>query len=146
MTDTEDNGAALAMQDAIVATLTADTRMKTLMGAEPRVLDRVQDRVRPVYPYVKIGADQALPDLAEGIDGTEFLLAVDVYSQAVGSVECKRIAAAIDTALHGKEADIALNDYYALKIIERSTVIYRSEADNVTHAVMTFRALVEPAL
>lgn len=129
---------SLALAKAIIAKINGDDNLQSLLTG--RIYDRVPDG--PTFPYVKIGEDQDVPDLAEGINGSEIFLNIHIWSRAVGFPECKRIANALSTLLH--ETDLAL-DENTFKLIERHMLIYRTDPDGLTsHGILTLRALTEP--
>lgn len=147
------DGPALELQKAVYAALIGSADIQTLLGgAEPRVYDEVpetdQDHAGTgpenpdaLFPYLAIGEAQDVPDLAEGVDGSEVFLTLHAFSREVGMVECKRIGAAVHKALHEVELQL---DNCAFLLIERDGERYFTEPDGKTkHGVLTYRALVE---
>jgi hypothetical protein len=132
---------SLALQGAIVTALTADTALSTLIAG------RVFDRVAPnaARPYVRYGGDQVVPDKAECLErSVEIYVTLDVFSDAVGKPEAKRIVGATVDALDG--ADLNLGPGLALCLIEHDGTRYLDDEDTLgTHAVLTFRALIDAA-
>lgn len=124
----------LALQKALVAALRGAT------DAGPNVFDRVPSS-NP-FPRVTLGPAQALPNLADCMDGTETFLQIDVWSRTTGMVECKRIAGQVRAVLH--DATLVL-DEHELQMLQVDSVNYLHDPDGQTeHAAMTFRALTQP--
>lgn len=84
--------ASLALQEAIFAKLLA-APFQTACGVTVGVYDRVPPNA--VLPYVTIGDDHEMADLAQGYDGSDILTTLVVWSREPGRVEAKRIAEAI---------------------------------------------------
>jgi hypothetical protein len=130
----------LDLQGAIVARLKADAALAELVSTS--VFDRVPSTA---MPYVVVGEDQDVPDLAECIDGSEIFVTINAYSRSVGKPGVKRIAGAVKASLHGAEYALELSDENRLLLIEHNGTIFRTEPDGLTQrAIMTFRALTEP--
>ncbi len=135
----------LALQEAILAALKANSAVAAICG--DHIFDRIPgDPNKPpppdLFPYVRIGEDQDVPDLAECIDGSEIFATVDVFSRAYGKPECKRLAGAVKRCLHA--ADLTLDDNRLL-LIEHNGTVFTTDPDGLTErAIITFRALTEP--
>lgn len=131
----------LALQKAIVSTLRADAA--TIAIVSTRIWDRVKLDPNPAdFPYVRVGEDQDIADLAECIDGSELFLTLHAFSRAVGKPEVKRLAGAVKRALHERDLDI---DDNRLVIFEHDQTLFLTDPDGLTeHAVIRFRALTEP--
>lgn len=132
---------SLALQGAFVAAIKA---LATEAGT--RVYDRVprtNGAISATFPYVSLGTGSASYNGADCYDGSEVSLAVHVWSRAVGMPECKRIASAIRAGLNN--ADLTL-DGHTLELLELDRADYLNDPDGITsHAVLTFRALTQPA-
>lgn len=135
----------LALQEAALARLKDNAAVADLVAE--RIFDRIPgDPSRPpppnIFPYVRLGEDQDVPDLAECIDGSEIFATFHVFSRGYGKVEVKRVAGAVKRALHA--ADLTLDDNKLL-LIEHFRTDFFTDDDGLTeHAVITFRALTEP--
>ncbi|MGO4339008.1 DUF3168 domain-containing protein [Labrys sp. KB_33_2] len=126
---------SLALQGVIYPRLQADC---------PSVSGRVYDRPPQavVFPYIGLGEVQIVDDSADCIDGVEAFITLHVWSRAVGQVEAKRIASEIHSSLNGAELD--LGSAWQFHLIEHRSTNYLSDPDGVTtHAVITFRALID---
>lgn len=132
--------AGLALQGAIVAALKADTDVSALVAG--RVYDAVPDDA--TYPLIKIGEIQVLDDGADGIASVEVFVTLHAWSQAVGAVECRRLAGAMRQCLHQAPLDVG-DDWQLIDMLHRQSRVF-VDADGVTqHGVVTFRALMDPA-
>lgn len=141
----------LAVQLAVVTRLLASEDVQELAPPLPAeefaaaVFDRVPKGRTP--PYVRIGnPDRDVPNKAECYDGSEVFLQIDAYGNRdqVGKPGVKRLAGAVVAALDECEDSIEIEDYRLL-VLEKFGVEFRTEPDGLTeHAIMTFRALVEP--
>lgn len=137
------DGPDLELQGAIVAKLKADGALQALIGNPIRLYQDVPTPNTLTFPYVTIGEGQNVPDQVQCIDGSEIFVDLHVWSRATGFPECKRIAAAIEAALN--DADLTLDSNRCVVIL-RDGARYLRDQDLVTkHAVITLRALTEPA-
>lgn len=134
---------SLALQKAIVAALKASVPLAALLGQGDRVFDRVSPGA--ARPYLRYGGDQVVPDKAECLArSVEIYVTLDVFSGEPGKPEAKRIAGAVVDTLDG--ADLSLGADLALCLIEHDGTRYLDDEDTLgTHAVLTFRALVDAA-
>jgi len=137
-------GPSLEMQNAVTEALRADSDLKTLVGNPIRLFSIVP--ANPTFPYLTIGDDQNVPDLAQFLDGSEIFFDVHVWARGPSSPsqmsKCKQIGATLVAAL--PEA-LSLTENRNL-LVERRNERYFMDPDTVTaHGVVTFRALVEPA-
>ena len=128
--------ATLSLQQAIVATLNAAP-----LGLSGRVHDRIPSVA--VFPYVQIAEGQTLDDGAECIDAVEVYLDLHVWSRASGAVECRSLAGRIRAALHS--APLALQGPWRLVDLRHDSTRFMNDPDGISsHAVVTFRALMDP--
>lgn len=124
---------SLEMQAAIVAALQAAD-----LGAG--IYDTA--RADASFPYITLGDGQVLPDKADGIDGAELFLQVDVWSRAVGFPEAKTIAKGVIAALDDQPITVTGQDVI---VFEHQETRYLRDPDGLTrHAAITFRSLVFP--
>lgn len=134
-------GPDLELQGAVSTVLKASADLKTLIGDPIRLYQDVPPEA--VLPYVTIGLGQVVPDLAECVDGSEVFLDLHAWSQANGWEELKKIVAQLYAAIEG--ATLSMTENRCL-LIERYSEHRMHDSDGVTkHAVVTFRALCEPA-
>ena len=104
-----------------------------------KVFDRVPDNLEA--PYAQIGEIQVLDDGYECGDGTEVFVDVHCWSKAYGSVECKRMTAAVRGALHDIELLGAVG--YNLYVRHSQTRVLDDPDGEHTHCVVTFRVLAD---
>lgn len=130
-----------------------------LQGAFARILNAAalscEGKLTPVYdrvpkaatpPYVVIGDDQVIPDAADCLEGSS-----EVYSQVhcfyyggKGKAGAKALAKQVIAAISNAEID--LGDEFALVLIRFDGTRYLEEpGGETTHAVVTFRALIDAA-
>lgn len=137
-------GPSLELQGAYVAALTADADVKALIGVTPRINPPQSDPNAWPGSYVGIGEGQVVPDLAECIDGSEVFTDVHVWSRADRTfADCKKIVATCWRAISAASLVLTENRLLAL---DRESERYLRDPDGKTlHAVLTIRALTEPA-
>ena len=135
-------GPSLELQGAVLAAIKASPTLKTLAGNPVRVFDNVPTDT--AFPYITIGPDQNVPDMVQGLDGSEIFFDVHVWSRTSTFQECKTIGAAIK-ACFPLDGALSLTENRNL-LIERRSEQHMIDQDNVTkRGIYTFRALVEPA-
>lgn len=88
------------LQRAYIAALKADPKIMALVGG---VYDRVPAKpYKAKDAYISIGPETAVEDDAECITGIEVTTQIDVWTKAVGKVECKEVTDLVRKALHRK--------------------------------------------
>lgn len=125
------------LQKLIVERLTQDA------GVSAMVARRVFDRVPPnaATPYIAFGAHDYVPADADCVAAGEHTLMLDVWSEAVGRVEAKRIVDAVRRALHGFSADMG---DFGLAGINVDFADVLADPDGLTsHGRIQVRALIE---
>jgi hypothetical protein len=132
---------SLALQKAVFATLTSNSAVASVIGQ--RVFDRVA--VDSAFPYIRIGIDQTVAEDQDRVEEcVEVFAQVDVFSRAQGKVEAKNIAGAIVRALNANT--LTITDSYELQDFRHVDTRFLDDPDGLsTHAVLSFRALVETA-
>ncbi|HTT98964.1 MAG TPA: DUF3168 domain-containing protein [Rhizomicrobium sp.] len=133
--------ASWALQQAIFATLCASDGIKDVVGDPPRVFDAPPRGV--AFPYVVIGDDTESDWSTATEAGSEHALAVHVWSRADGHREAKLVADAVRDALDG--AALSVTGQALIDIRHRDTNFIRESDGETTHAVLQFRAVMEPA-
>lgn len=135
---------SLELQAAIVAALKSPGALPPVGGNSPAIYPGVYDDVpsSAPYPYVSLGPCQVLPDKASCMDGAEVTQQIDVWSRAVGFPEVKRIAAAVVAKLDDQPLTVIGQDVI---VFEHQDTRYLRDPDGKTsHAVITFRSLINP--
>jgi hypothetical protein len=130
--------AETAVQDAVVATLRASAPVAALV--EARVYDRIPDKAP--YPFIHFGETQAIEDDTDCGGSAEVFVTLHVWSNAVGAVQARLIAAAVRAALHRQPLTLAA-PYGLTEIEHRDTRVFADTDKTLTHGVVTLRALVE---
>jgi hypothetical protein len=116
------------------------TALYVLVGG--RVFDRVPDPP-PGYPYIAIGAIEVLDDSNTCSDASDVHVTLHVWSNAVGTIEAKRIGALVRAAL--APADNLAFDGFTTSVSAFGASVYRPGADPLlTEGVLTFNYLVDP--
>jgi hypothetical protein len=130
-----------ALQRGIYSALTSNSAITGLIGQ--RVYDRVT--ADAAFPYVRIGLDQTVAEDQDCVEEcVEVFAQVDVFSRAQGKVEAKNIAGAIVRALNANT--LTITDSYELQDFRHIDTRFLDDQDGLsTHAVLSFRALVETA-
>jgi hypothetical protein len=129
--------ASLAVQAAIMAALRAAPEVNAL------VTNRIYDRVSPksVMPYISMGPEDWQQTEGVGLLSHTGAVQVDIWSEADGKIELKRIANAVQDALHVKNLTLEAD---SLVLLVHRVTRYLTEADGLTtHAAMDFRALTQ---
>ena len=130
--------AALALQKAVYAALTADAGVGALIGG--RIYDGAPRNA--AFPYATFGRTTH-SDWSTGTeDGAEHRLILDVWSRAHGKSECHTIAQAIRAALH--DAVLALDGHALVNLRFETSDICRDPDGITVHGVLRFRAVTEP--
>lgn len=94
------------------------------------------------YPFVRIGEDQVIDDGNTCADAWEAFVTVHVWSQEVGMPRAKTIAGQVRDAL---AAVLDVPGFTAI-VGEHRDTRYLNDPDGLTtHAVLTFRYLIDPA-
>lgn len=92
------------------------------------------------YPFVSIGDARADDYSTKDLDGGEYEITFDVWSQYKGSKECKQIMDKIHDLLH--DSNISVTGFNLINLQFDFSDILR-DPDGVTrHGVMRFRAII----
>ena len=125
---------SLDLQKAIVAALKASGELAALVGT--RIYD--QPPANAVKPYVSLGPEDWIEADGVGILAYAGAVQIDAWSIASGKPEAKRIANAVQNALH--QAPLVL-DTAQLVLLAHRVTRYFTEGDGITkHAALDFRA------
>jgi hypothetical protein len=133
-----DQGAAFALQAAIVAHLKADAGMKALIGDPPRVYDGPSRE--KVFPFVSYDDARETP-LTAAPGHVEHDIRLSVHSRYEGRREAKEIATAIVSTLNDAALGVAGRRLVSLRAVY-SDVFHRQETD-AHQGVIRFRAVTE---
>ncbi|RVN04651.1 DUF3168 domain-containing protein [Sinorhizobium meliloti] len=133
--------ASAELQKLIFDTLKADAAVMAIANG-------VYDRV-PSSPYgtrtayISFGPSDVVDDGADCIDAGIYTFQVDVWSIAVGQVECKRLVDAIKDALHERDLQLTENALAEIRVDFRR--ILKDPDGLTTHGVVTVTASIEEA-
>lgn len=127
----------LEIQGLVVSTLKSSASIVALVGS--RVIDAVPQKTP--LPYISIGPSDLTNVNADCIDGGDFTIQVDAWSDKPGFVEVHQVADAIVRALDDLEVELATN---ALVFLQHSiTRVMKDPAPGVVHAAITFQGVIE---
>lgn len=133
-------GRSAQLQAAYKAKLDANAGVQTIFGSPVRCYEDVI--LGAVFPYITLGEDQEVPRLADCINGSEIIVTLHVWSRSGGYGEVKQGSDAINDALH--EAGYSLPNF-SVPVFQRNGYRQMKDPDGLTtHAVVTFRAIVNP--
>ena len=132
-----DDGPALALREALVATLTADVVVSELVAG--RVYDEPPQNV--ACPYVRIGNIDPRPQRDSCNGGWSVMVSVEAHSRPVaGRVEATRIAEAIVAALNENESAITLVGFTLEWMFLQTQTVSRQADGRSYAAVVAFEA------
>ena len=132
------SAASWALQQAIYATLSADSGVSDAVG------DRIFDAVPrgAAYPYIVIGDDKESDWSTATEPGSSHALTIHIWSRAAGRRETRLAAEAVIAALNGAELALSGQTLIDLRWLESES---SRESDGETvHAQLRFKALTEP--
>jgi hypothetical protein len=132
--------ASWALQQAIFATLCSSDEIKDVVGDPPRVFDAPPRGT--AFPYVVIGDDAQSDWSTATEDGSEHAIVIHIWSRADGHKEAKLVADAVRDALDG--AELAVTGQALIGIRHLETAFTRESDGETIHAVLRFRAVLEP--
>lgn len=126
---------ALAIQAALVAQLKT---IATEAGA------RVYDTVPATYqlPYITLGPADTAPTDEDCFDATESFVQVDVWSDAVGFPQVKRIAGILRAALHDRP--LAITGHVCDRCQVR-TIVFSRDDGTISRARIELQIDTQPA-
>ncbi len=125
-----------ALQKALVARLRAAVPL-----ASARVYDRPPEPV--TFPFIAIGAVQAVGDDAECIDGATLFVTLHLWSRAVGAVECRKMSDQVAAALADWQPDLSADGFVFVDSRLRSAQTLADPDGLTTHGILTFEAMTE---
>jgi hypothetical protein len=132
--------ASWALQQAIFATLCASDDVKNAVGDPPRVFDTPPRGT--AFPYIVIGDDTESDWSTASEPGSEHAIQVHVWSRADGRKEAKLVADAVRDTLDGAELSVTGQALIDIRYLE--TALTRDSDGETIHAVLRFRAVLEP--
>jgi len=127
------------LQRLLVATLKGDA---PIMAIANNVYDQI-----PTSPfgsktaYISLGPVDSVEDDADCITGVSVTAQLDIWSRAVGSLECKNLTDLVRKKLH--RASLALSDNALVDIRVTLTRVFRDPDGITTHGVIQVTTMVE---
>lgn len=127
------------LQRLLFVTLTENTAIKALAAG-------VYDKIPPApfadkTAYISFGATDSSEDDADCINGQEVTMAIDVWSRAVGSLECKNLTDLVRKALHRRSLQLNVNALVDVWVV--LTRVFRDPDGLTTHGVVQVTAHIE---
>lgn len=132
---------AAPLQKAIYDAIMGSAALASAMGGTARAYDRVPSD--PVFPYITI-PDGDFVDAGDTCENDRFEAFVDlqVWSRAVGNVECKTIAGELRDAVLGALTIAG----WSAPVIQCERTLHLLDPDGLTaRSRLTFRFIIEPA-
>lgn len=130
--------AAKALQEAVFATLSADSALATLLGGA-RIYDGVPRNADA--PYVHLGEATARDWSTATEDGTEVTFAIVVWTRTPGRSEALEITDRVVVLLH--DAALSLTGHRLVNLRHLTTETARNDRPEGRRAVVRLRARVE---
>lgn len=128
------------LQRTVVATLRTAAPVAAFVGT--RTYDRIPEPKEAPYPFIHYGETQVIDDDTDCGESVEIFVTLHVWSNAVGGMEARQIAAAVRSVLHRQPLTLA-PPYILTEIEHRDTRVFPDTDKTLTHGVVTLRALVE---
>lgn len=125
------------LQAAIMALLLADDNVTSL------VADRVFDKIPnvPVFPYIKYGETQIIPELGENTDAAQAFVTIHAFDRFKSSNAVRGVGKYIVAALHDQEVTMSGGAVLSI-LLESSRTI--PDPDGLTnHLIATFEILTD---
>lgn len=130
---------ALALQQSIVAALSADAGVLATLGGA-RIYD---DTPQPaIFPYVTIGQTTARSADGDLSPADEHVVTLHVWSRARGRREALGVNDAIRSALH--DQPLTLTDHTLVNLRHEFSEARRERDGDTIHGIARFRAVTEP--
>ncbi len=128
----------LALQKALIAHLSDDEGVRSLLGEPARIWDAVPDR--PAFPHLLVGRSESRPVRADG-GGVEHALTLTTVSRFRGSEEAKAVLAALRLSL--TDAALVADGVRTISLRLTFADVYSAADGQRTFAVLRVRAVTE---
>jgi hypothetical protein len=130
---------SFALQQAILAALSADAGVKALLGDPPRLYDDVPRKA--AFPYATLGEGTLQPWDTASERGFEHALMFHVWSRYGGRKEAKAVLGALYAVLH--DAVLSLSGHRLVTLRFEFADMFRDADGETYHAVARYRAVTE---
>ena len=130
---------ALALQQAIYATLTQAAPLTALLGG-PRIYDDTPQPV--VFPYVTFGQSTVREASTSTEPGDEHIVTLHVWSRAHGRSETHAIIEVLRSSLHDKP--LTLTGHHLVNLRHEFSEARRDPDGETIHGIVRLRAATEP--
>ena len=134
------SGSSWALQQAIYAELCASADVQSVLGDPPRIYDAVPRAA--LFPYAVIGDGQENDFSTATEQGSEHILAIQVWSRGQGHREAKQLAETLRAVLDG--AALTVSGQTLIDIRFQSADYARQNDGETWAARLKFRAVTEP--
>ena len=125
-----------AIQSAIYSRLNGDSNLTNTLSAG--IYDEVQEGNS--YPFVSMGRDGSIDYSTKDVDGSEYTINLDIWSQYKGSKETKQFMDRIHDLLHDYSLSVTGFNLVNLRFEFCDVLV---DPDGITrHGVMRFRAII----
>ena len=125
-----------AIQSAIYSRLNGDSNLTNTLSAG--IYDEVQEGNS--YPFVSMGRDGSIDYSTKDVDGSEYTINLDIWSQYKGSKETKQIMDRIHDLLHDYSLSVTGFNLFNLRFEFGDVLV---DPDGITRpGVMRFRAII----
>lgn len=113
-----------------------------IMALAYRVYDSIPtDPFGPKTAYISFGPSDSTEDDADCIDGVTTTIQMDIWSRAVGSLECKTLTDLVRRALHRKS--LALTEHALVDTEVALWRVFRDPDGKTTHGVVQVTCMIE---
>ena len=129
-----------AFQAAVIAGLRGDSRVLALVGSASQVRDRVPER--RTLPLIVVGTLAQTPWEGDDAPGVAVEMRLDAWSRAANRGEIHRLVAAIHDRLDELPPIMGTIRLVLIEPISVDTQLSRT--NRAFHAILRFRALLEP--
>ena len=125
------------LQTIVYSTLNGDSTLDGIIG-DNKIFDNVPQDTS--YPYVVIGNESAINRGTKTLDGNEYTIDIEVWSQYRGKKEIKEAMERVYNLFHDATYSVSGADMVVSQV---SNVITLTENDGITrHGVITLSVIV----
>ena len=129
--------AAVKLQEAVFAALTADTGLGLLLTG---FYDEAPAQAR--YPYLAMGETNLRDTRLKDTAGATISFDLMIWSAEASQMQVKELMAAVDDSLSAADITLVGHDLITLRLVSASTVRQWSEAGSLYRGRLSYSALV----